>query len=58
MSDVTCSKVLKLQYNAPTLNYDYLTNNFWVWDGAFGRIADTYVYNATVRGPYPVETPG
>ncbi|XP_052776109.1 uncharacterized protein LOC128213996 [Mya arenaria] len=57
MSDVKCNQVLKMQYHVPNLDYSYLTSNFWVWDGAFGRIADTYKYNGTVRGPYPVDIP-
>ncbi|KAH3831572.1 uncharacterized protein LOC127876504 isoform X2 [Dreissena polymorpha] len=56
MADISCNNIVRLK-DIEGIDNDYLSSKFWVWDGAFGRIADTYANNSTARGPYPVETP-
>ncbi|KAL4236876.1 ectonucleotide pyrophosphatase phosphodiesterase [Mactra antiquata] len=47
MADVSCHRIVRLKYD---VDYDYLSANFFVWEGSFGRIANTYKYNSTIRG--------
>jgi len=55
MSDVSCNKIVRLKNH---VDYDYLSANFYVWEGTYGRIAETYIYNSTSRGISPAHSPG
>lgn len=55
MADVSCSRVVRLKNH---VDYDYLSSNFYVWEGTYGRIANTYIYNRTSKGISVVDTPG
>lgn len=50
MADVNCRRLQRLKHY---VDLDYLSSNFYVWDGAVGRISNTYKYNSTVRGIVP-----
>ena len=50
MADVSCRRLQRLKYY---VDLNYLSSNFYVWDGAVGRISNTYKYNSTVRGIVP-----
>ena len=50
MADVTCDNVVRLNKYI-----DY--SDTYVWEGAFGRIANTYVYNFTKKDISPAENP-
>lgn len=55
MDDVSCKKVVRLSQYVDT---DYLNDNFYVWEGPFGRVANTYRYNSTIRDIWPAEDSG
>ncbi|XP_053394488.1 uncharacterized protein LOC123525750 isoform X2 [Mercenaria mercenaria] len=54
MDDVSCKKIVRLSHY---VDKDYLSGNFYVWEGPFGRIANTYRYNSTIRGIWPTDNP-
>ena len=54
MADVSCKRLQRLKYY---VDKEFLTDNFWVWEGAVGRIANNYIYNSTSRGIVPNPTP-
>ena len=55
MADVSCRRLQRLKYY---VDKDYLSDNFWVWDGAPGRIASNYKYNATTKSIVQNSDPG
>lgn len=55
MEDVSCSRVVRIR---DYVDYDYLSDNFYVWEGTYGRVTNAYLYNRTTRGISPAETPG
>lgn len=54
MDDVSCQRVVRLRNY---VNMDYLSSKFYVWEGSFGRIANQYIYNSTIRDPAPNGNP-
>ena len=54
MADVSCKRLQRLKYY---VDKEFLTDNFWVWEGAVGRIANNYIYNSTSRGIVPNPSP-
>lgn len=55
MDDVSCQRVVRLRNY---VDMDYLSSKFYVWEGSFGRIANQYIYNSTIRDPAPNGNPG
>jgi hypothetical protein len=55
MDDVSCSKIVRLSHY---VDKDYLSGHFYVWEGPFGRIANDYRYNSTVKDVWPTDNPG
>ncbi|XP_060581540.1 uncharacterized protein LOC132738125 isoform X2 [Ruditapes philippinarum] len=54
MDDVSCSKIVRLSHY---VDKDYLSGHFYVWEGPFGRIANDYRYNSTVKDVWPTDNP-
>lgn len=54
MDDVSCQQIVRLSHYVDS---DFLSANYYVWEGPFGRIANTYRYNNTVRDILPADDP-
>ena len=55
MDDVSCKRLIRLR---DYVDQDYLSEHFYVWEGAFGRIANRYLYNSTIKDVWPADKPG
>ena len=56
MAPVDCKRLVRLK---DYVDYDYLSGNTWVWEGPFGRIANTYIYNRSSENQIsPAVNPG